>query len=332
MLATPSFAKLHLYVENTFGGDVTVIAIPEHEVVGSFHASARPDDVAASPDGRTIYVNSQGSLADAPNEVIAFDSITGAVRWRIPVDGLPHHLSLTADGRRLFVPYFDKGYTSIIDTVEKREIDRVFGVFGAHGTRLSPDDKRLYVGSLVTDALYVVDIATGEATQVMQFDDGVRPFAITNDESRMYVQVSRLHGFDVVDLDTGRIMRRIHLPDLPADTTLMKEFPHTVDHGIELSPDERYLFAAASAGHYVAVYSHPELELIKQIPTGKEPNWIVFAPDGRYAYVSSRISNDISVIDVARLEEVQRVPVTGNYPQRMKIVDVPAEHLELPGS
>jgi YVTN family beta-propeller protein len=112
----------------------------------------------------------------------------------------------------------------------------------------------------------------------------------------------------------------------------MKEFPHTVDHGIELSPDERYLFAAASAGHYVAVYSHPELELIKQIPTGKEPNWIVFAPDGRYAYVSSRISNDISVIDVARLEEVQRVPVTGNYPQRMKIVDVPAEHLELPGS
>ncbi|HEX7038300.1 MAG TPA: beta-propeller fold lactonase family protein [Pseudomonadales bacterium] len=329
-----AWAKPFLYVENSDSGHITVIAIPEHEVVATFYAGPHPDDVAASPDGRTLYVNNQfyesaDANAQGVNEVVAFDTVTAEVRWRTPVPGVPHHMSVSSDGNWLYVPLFDKNFTAVIDTREKRVVRRIFGVYGGHGTRLSADDRRLYVGSMVTDALYAVDVETGEPVKVVNFEDGVRPFTFTRDERTAYVQLSRLHGFDVVDLEAGRIVRRVELPELPNDAPVMNAFPHTWNHGVELSPDERYLLAAGSATEYVAVYTHPALELVKVIPTGAEPNWIVFTPDGRYAYVTARASDEISVIDMNRLEETARIRSTGDYPQRMRVVDVPADALAI---
>jgi len=269
-------------------------------------------------------------LLDDGHEVIAFDTVTGEGRWRVPVGGSANHMSLSSDGRWLYVPFFDKNYTSVIDTVEKRESRKIFGVLGGHGTKLSPDDERLYIGSMVTDAIYVVDVESGEPRKIVNFDDGVRPFAFTRDEKTLYTQLSRLHGFEVVDLEQAVVTERVHLPALPEDAPLMEGFPHTVNHGLELSPNERYLLAAGSATDYVAVYTHPGLELIKTIPTGKEPNWIVFTPDSRFAYVTARVSDEISVIDMQKLEEVARIPSSGEYPQRMRVVDVPADELRIP--
>jgi YVTN family beta-propeller protein len=335
LLSASSMAlgKQYLFVENTRSGHITVISIPEHEVAATFMASNHPDDVVQSPDGRTVYVNNQNYGGPEPsegdNEVLAFDTVSGELLWGTPVGGVPHHMTLSSDGRWLYVPIFNEMYTAVIDTRKKRVTRKIFGALGAHGTRLSADDQRLYIGSMFTDALYVVDVESGEPTKVVEFEDGVRPFAFTKDEKTLYVQLSRLHGFEVVDLESAEVTRRIELSKLPEDAPLMKSWPHTYNHGLELSPDERYLLAAGSATDYVAVYSHPELELIKTIPTGSEPNWIVFTPDGRYAYVTNRASDEISAIDMQRLEEVARIPSTGDYPQRMRVVDVPAESLNI---
>ena len=215
-----AWAKPLLYVENSDSGHITVIAIPEHEVVATFYAGPHPDDVAASPDGRTLYVNNQFYESTDPgargvNEVIAFDTVTAEVRWRTELPGVPHHMSVSADGHWLYVPLFDGNFTAVIDTREKRVVRRIFGVVGGHGTRLSPDDARFSVGSMVTDALYAVDVESGEPVKVVNFEDGVRPFTFTRDERTAYVQLSRLHGFEVVDLEAGRIVRRVELPELP---------------------------------------------------------------------------------------------------------------------
>ena len=113
------------------------------------------------------------------------------------------------------------------------------------------------------------------------------------------------------------------LPALPPGTALPKAYPHTYNHGLELSPDGTRLFAAGSVGNYVCVYSVPELALLTTIPVGRDPNWIVFSHDGKYAYATNRQSNDVSVISVAELKEIKRIPL-GNYPQRMRTVMVPA--------
>jgi YVTN family beta-propeller protein len=188
--------------------------------------------------------------------------------------------------------------------------------------KLSPDGKRLYVGSMFWDMLLVIDLKTGRPVKSVAFADAVRPFAFTRDEKRMYVQLSRLHGFEVVDLGRAKVVRRVDLPALPPGTKLPQVFPNTYNHGLALTPDEKLLFAAGSAGDYVCVYTQPGLELVKTIPVGKDPNWIVFTKDGRLAFVSNRGSDTVSVIAVDGLREVKQIPV-GKYPQRMAVAEVP---------
>lgn len=322
-------AAPYLYVENGQTGDVAVISIPEHEVVGTFEVGAGTDDVIGSPDGRIAYVNrgidsGHGLGFPETGEVVAVSTYDDSILWRLPIDdGWPHHMSISEDGRHLYMPLFDEPYVIVIDTEKRTISDRLDILWGGHGTRLAPDGKHLYVGSILTQSLYVVNTEDNSLANIFNFPDGVRPFAFDRAETRLYTQLSRLHGFTVTDLESGDILQTVELPGLPDDFGPPEAFPHNVNHGLELSPDEKYLLAAGSIINMVAIYSHPELELRKTIEVGHDPNWIVFSPDGRFAYVSNRGANNVSVISLESLSEVKRVDTQGKAPARMRVIDVP---------
>lgn len=318
-----------LYLENTDSGTISVVSIPNHELVGSIEVGLYPDDVTASHDGRVLYANRVESMghplskrAGESGEIIAISTETEEILWRTPVGGWPHHITLTRDDRLLFVPLFNRMFIEVVDTEKQKVVDRIPAAMGSHGTKLSPDGRRLYVGSMMMDMLLVYDIATRLPVKRIPFRDAVRPFTMTSDEKTLYVQLSRLHGFQVVDLTAGEIVRQVDLPALPHDVELPVSYPHTYNHGLEKTPDERYLFAAGSAANYVCVYTLPDLEHVATIPVGREPNWIVFDEAGRFAYVSNRRSDELSVISVDKLQEIKRIPVD-SYPQRMVTVNVP---------
>ena len=102
----------------------------------------------------------------------------------------------------------------------------------------------------------------------------------------------------VVDLETDEIVRRSTCRQIDLDIRAMP-WPHTVNHGMNITSDDRLLFAAGSAGDYLCVYELPNLKLVAQIPTGKEPNWIVFSKDEALAFVSNRADDTISFVSVA---------------------------------
>ncbi len=323
-----SAAAEFAYLENSDSGDVSVIDIPGHTVVSTIHLGPFLDDVTPSHDGRILYVNRYDSLASGDRhsaesgEVIAVSTETEKILWRTRVDGWPNHLSISLDDRLLYVPLFNTLWMEVIDTQEHKVVKKFPIGFGGHGTRLSPDGKRIYVGSMMTDVLSVFDLNTPKPVKVLPFKDGVRPFALLHDESIAYVQLSRLHGFEVVDLSTDKIVREVLLPPLGPEVKLPKFFPHTYNHGLELSPDEKLLFASGGVANYVCVYRVPDLKLLATIPVGREPNWIAFSQDGAFAYVTNRKSDDVSVISVRDLREIKRIRV-GKYPQRIRTFVVP---------
>ncbi len=317
-----------VYLENTESGDISVIDIPDHQVVSTIKVGTYLDDVVASHDGKVLYTNRTdglrlpGSHAGETSEIIAISTDTEKILWRAPINGWAHHLTLSQDDRLLFVPLFDRVWMEIVDTQQQKVVDRIAVGYGGHGTRLSPDGKRLYVGSMFLDVLNVVDVDKRRLIKRLPFADAVRPFTFTRDEKTLYVQLSRLHGFQVVDLTNDSIVREVLLPPLANGVALPKFYPHTYNHGLEISPDEKLLLAAGSVAGYVCAYRLPDLALLTTIPVGEEPNWIVFNKDGSYAYVSNRKSDTLSVISIRDLKVIKQIPV-GKYPQRMRVVDVP---------
>lgn len=327
--AIPSTARdgdtEYLYLENSKGGDIYVLELPGHKRVDRIELGVYLDDVTFSEKGDVLYANRilSGGKPDAlwgagvSGEIYAISTSTHKIIWKMPVPGIPNHLTVSKDDRYLFVPLFNTSLLYVIDTTKRAVVHEIEVGYGPHGTLLSPDGKRLYVGCMIADQVTVIDVATFKPVKRIPFEEGVRPFAITPDEKTLYAQQSRLHGFVVVDLEKNKVVRKIHLPLPASDVKRPTWFPHTYNHGLALTPDGSLLFAAGSIADIVAIYSVPDLKLVATVPVGRDPNWIIFNNDGTMCYVSNRKSNDISVISVARRKEVARIKV-GNYPQRMK--------------
>ena len=321
-LAAPGQAATELlYVANNHAGTVSVIAIPEFEVVDTIdvmadQSLAEPgggtyaDDVVLTADGSRMFV-SRGGLRD----VAAFSLPGGDLLWRVPTDGLADHFALSPDGRLLFVSVYSEDRAHVIDTAEGQELARIATCSGPHGMRFSPDGQRVYNGCMIGDELAVIDASSFEVTRRHNFLEGVRPFEIARDEKKAWIQLTRLHGLVEFDLDEGRVTKTIHLP-VPEGVTAQRAFPHTAHHGLALNPDGSRLCAAGTVADYVALLTVPALDLVSTVTVGREPSWAISSIDGKYCFVSSRKADTVSVISFEDGREMARIDV-GSYPQRM---------------
>lgn len=318
-----------LYAAN-FSGHVSVIDTATDELIDLIEVGGMVDDVVGSPDGRYVYANVwiTENHRYLPNfgELVAIDTATHDIAWRLPIrDGWPHHISISPDGRFIYSPVFDRTYINVID-VERRTVARKFdGVLGMHGTKLTKDGKRLYVGAMTMESLIVLDTDTGEITKSIDFDGGVRPFDFTEDEKTLYTQLSRTHGFAVADLEKGVPTETVFLPRRFPDRALPSSWPHTVNHGLEITPDETMLVAAGSVDDFVALYSLPDLHLNAVVPICAGPNWVSITEDSLKAYVSCQDSGEVSVIDLPSKREIKRIAAGGKQTVRMRLVNVPVK-------
>ncbi|MGW3473528.1 YncE family protein [Saccharopolyspora sp. NPDC000995] len=164
------------------------------------------DDIAVSPDGRTMYV-SRTSLGD----VSAFELGTGRQVWRTDVSGYrSDHMALSPDGSRLAVSATTANLVDMLDPVTGTVV-RSFptGDF-PHENRFSADGRTLYNATtgrvIMPDRwLTIVDTSTMAITDVIDFGVGIRPFLLLPDGRTMYAQLSFHHGFpDGVSGGRGR--------------------------------------------------------------------------------------------------------------------------------
>jgi YVTN family beta-propeller protein len=318
-----------LYIENTYGHSITVVDTEDFKVVNTIELDpeCHPDDVACNSDGSILYCNMSTDgghpLALARGDksiVVAIDTKTLKEIWRIEIKGHCGHMAIASDDRYLYSTLFDRWFVARIDLATQEVVYIPVTFNGGHGIRITEDNKRLYVGSILMSKIDKVNLETLKVEQTFLFRENVRPFHFTRDEQRLYVQLSWTHGFAVVDIPNNRHLKTIALPTLPPETPVIDSFPHTVDHGLEITPDEKHVVLLASTGNHAAICSLPDLNLVKTIPLGGVPNWITIDKTGTYAYASNRITDDVSVIDLKEFKEIERVKV-GRFPQRMWVTN-----------
>jgi len=337
------------FVANSQAGTVALVDVAARAVVGTIDinparvksqgpgAPNYAQDTDVSPDGRTLYV-SRGYIGD----VAAFDLASGRLMWTRQLNtGRADHMTLTADGRSLFVSaMLDNRVYRIATATGEITGHLVTGVY-PHDNKVSRDGRRLYntsIGALKSlprsagappltetpGSAFQMTVADPETLAIIDritLDKAIRPWQFTPDEKGIYAQLSNEHAVVAFDFATRKITRRLDLPVKPGVTAADFDFeaPH---HGLALTDDGRTLCLAGRASDYAALVRAPELTLIATIPVGDAPGWAETADGGRVCLIANTRSDDLSIISIADRTEIIRLPV-GDGPKHITVARIP---------
>ena len=191
--------------------------------------------------------------------------------------------SITSDGRKIYVPtgwwYAGPDSGLLVVNAENGElIKRIHVGPDAHNSIVSLDGKFVYLGTRTM--LTVFD--TSSDSMVRQIKEvgerGVFPYTVDSRNAIAYVCLGAHVGFDVVDLQSGKILHRVLAGDEP--------IPHRT-HGAGLTPDESELWISDQVGRKLFIFDAtkmpPQAKGHVDLSDGGH-GWVCFSLDGRYAW------------------------------------------------
>ena len=308
-------ATVRIVQTNSAGDNIHLIDPATNKVVAVIGGIEVPHGAVVAPDGSRFYFTNE---SDHTLDVV--DGKTHKVTKQIKLSGRPNNMSMSKDGRRVYVAIRAlPGAVDVIDTASGTLAKSIPTKGGIHNTFVTPDGKHVVAGSIDGTNFTVIDVKTEEPLWTQTFDRGVRPIAFEpgpdGSTSRLFVQLSDFHGFAVVDFAQRKELQRITLPEVPVGERHTQGLQGSPSHGIATSPDGRTLWVCSKVNSYVYAYSLPDLKLLGGVHVGDHPDWLTLTPDGKSVYVANAGSNSVSVIDAASRKEVARIPV-GQVPKR----------------
>jgi YVTN family beta-propeller protein len=310
-------APFRIYVANSDGDNISVIDPASNTVIGDIKVSANPHGIVSSPDKSRFYISSESK-----DVLDVVDRRTGKIIRSVPLGRRPNNVAITPDGKRVYVCIRQESWVDIVDTASLEKVKSVEVGRGPHNVYCTPDGKYMLATSMEENKLTAIDIKTEKAAFEIPVGGVPRPLVIEagadHTPVRLFVQLSNLHGFAVVDYASRKVTDRILLPDAPAGARPL--IPQTFSHGIGIAPDGKTLWVNSLLDNSVSVYSLPALERLSTTPVGHGPDWLTFTPDNQRCYVSNAGSNSVSVLDVATHRELTKIPV-GKIPKRIICTD-----------
>ena len=267
--------------------------------------------IAASAAAGRVYVSSL-------TRVIAIDAVSGATVWDKAFDGGADRLAISPDGRTLYVPQLEGTSWHIVDAATGDVRATVETKSGSHNTIASADGRLVYLAGLKSAVLSVLDTKSGKVDHVVgPFSNVIRPFTVNAANTRAYVNVNDLLGFEVGDVATGKPLYRVEVAGFQKGTVKRHGCP---SHGIALTRDERELWLADCANGYIHLFDATTTPA-KQLTSLKMRDcvgWVSFSMDGRFAYSSTGEIIDVGTRKVvATLRDEQ-----GRDVQSEKLLDL----------
>jgi len=312
----PHAQSRHVRIVQTNSGDDSIHLIDPatNQIVGEIHGVPINHGAAAAPDGSHLYFTSE-----AERVLAVVDPVTRQITKKIALTGRPNNISISRDGRFVYVGIVsDPGAVEVIDTTTLARVTSIPTGGGIHNVYVTPDNRFVVAGSIAGRKMTVIDAKTNAPAWTL-FTEGIRPIAFeTNPDGstkRLFVQLSEVHGFAVVDFAQKKEVGRVMLPEFPEAERDKGPFNGAPSHGIGITPDGKTLWVASRPNHMIYVYALPDVRLLGGVPVGGRPDWVTFTPDSTRIYVATENTGSVTVIDVPSMKEVTKVKV-GPSPKR----------------
>jgi len=246
-------------------------------------AGKEPENVkgiAASAATGRLYVTTINRMA-------ALDIATGRKIWDRTYPGGCDRMAISPDGRILYVPSFESAHWNVVDADTGDVVKKIETKSGAHNTIYARDGSRVYMAGLRSPLLSVADARTHRVVQTVgPFSKPIRPFTVNGRGTLVFVNVNDLLGFEVGDLQTGKMLHRVQIQGYEPGPVKRHGCP---SHGIALTPDEKELWVVDGANNALHVFDAAVMPP-RQATTIKLrdfPGWISFSIDGHQAYSST---------------------------------------------
>jgi sugar lactone lactonase YvrE len=246
------------------------------------------------------------------------DLLSEKTLWERELPGGCDRLAIRPDGARLFVPSLEKDHWHVVDGATGDIVKRVEPIPGAHNTAISLDGSRVYLAGLRSPDLHILDAKTNELVgKCGPFSAPIRPFTVNAAQTRCYVTVNGLLGFEIGDLTTGRLLHRVEVQGFEKGMVKRHGCP---SHGVGLTPDETEVWVCDAANSRVHVFNNTATppKQVASIQLREQPGWVTFSLDGRHAIPSTG-----EVIDVKTKQIVAALTdVHGREVHSEKMVEI----------
>ena len=290
--------------------------------------------VVASPVTHMLYV-SYGSDSGAGGSLLKYDLLAQRIVWQQTYAHGIDSMAITPDGQTIYMPDGElsgDGTWYLVNAQTGTETGSINAGTGPHNTLVSPNGKHVYLGGRFSPYLTVVDTATNQITQKIGplRGDGVRPFTINGQETLAYMSTTAFLGFQVGDIQTGRILYTVPIQGFSWNGS----GPTDPSHGLSLSPDEKELYVIDWANSYVHVFDVSpvpaaaprqvaDIRLTRSMHHNETPcaydcladGWLQHSRDGRFVYVG----DEGDVIDTASRKVVANLGALYNTRKMLEI-------------
>lgn len=236
--------------------------------------------IAASAKTGCLYVTT-------PTRLLCIDLVTEKPLWEKTLEGGCDRMSLSPDGKTLYVPSFEGPHWTVVNARTGDVITKIETKSGSHNTVYGPDGHKAYMAGLKSPMLFVADTSTHTiGAQVGPFSNVIRPFTVNGSQTLCFVNVNDLLGFEVGDLRTGKRVRRVEVSGYEPGPTKRHGCP---SHGIALTPDEKELWLADAYNSRLHVFDMTTMppKQVATVALRDQPGWITFSIDGRLVFPST---------------------------------------------
>ena len=258
---------------------------------------------SAGVDAKGKPINVKGICASAATgrlyvstlkTMICFDLVTEKILWEKAYDGGCDRMSVSPDGKVIYLPSLEGDHWHVVDAMSGDVITKIIPKSGAHNTVYGPDGREVYLAGLKSPLLTVAETKTHTAFRTVgPFSASIRPFTVNGAQTRVYVNINELLGFEVGDLKSGKMLHRVQVAGFEKGPVKRHGCP---SHGIGLTPDEKELWVCDAFNQQMHLFDNTVMppKQVASIKVRDEPGWITFSIDGKTAYPSTG-----DVIDIA---------------------------------
>ena len=280
--------------------------------------------VVVSPSTHMLYLSYGGYAGPGSiGHLLAYNLLSGAVVYDRAYSRGVDNMAITPSGRTIYMPDGEDSHDNVW-TVISAASGAVTGIIHAaaspHETIVSLNGRHVYMGGTRWPYLEVASTATNRLIKrIGALKVGVRPFTINGRETLAFTTATRVLGFQVSSITTGRVLYSVRFaPRFRRDLN----GSHTPSHGISLTPDERQIWVMDWPHHYVHVFDvsglprHPPRPVADiKLAHDNSDGWIQMSRDGCFVYVGD--SGD--VLSTRSDKPVAYLPALSNTKQSIEI-------------